>query len=143
MADDLPQSVLIERALAVARVRAVRDALLALHKTLIDAERQRYERANGRIEGAQAALRLVLEDLWFRWLSPLATAIVQIDERLADESAPLDAAQGDTYLERVRHLLHDADGPFVAEYHRALQETPDVVVAHARVMSLLNGPPGR
>ena len=135
-----PQAVLIERALAMARVRALRAALLALHKTLLDTERRRYERAHGRVEGAPAVLRLVLEDPWFRWLSPLATTIVQMDERLAEE-APFDRTEADTFADGVRRLLHgqDADATFVVEYHRSLQATPDVVVAHARVMSLLNG----
>lgn len=138
---DLPQAVLIERALAVARVRAVRDALVALHKALLDAERRRYERVHGRIDGAHAALKLALEDPFFRWLTPLSALIVQTDERLSDDGAPLDAAGAEIYARRVRQLVHGpaAEATFLTEYHRALQDTPDVVVAHGRVMALVGG----
>src|SRR5689334_21375811 len=67
MRDD-PQEILVARALAVARIRALRLGLLALHKTLIDSERRRYERDHGRIESPQAALRLLLEAPAFQWL---------------------------------------------------------------------------
>jgi len=134
---------MIERALAMARVRALRNALLDLHKTLLDAERRRYERAHGPIVGAHAALRLVLEDPWFRWLNPLASLIVQMDERLAGD-LPFDVTEARAYADRVRQLLVNpaVDATFVGAYHRALQDIPDVVVAHARVMGLVSGEPG-
>ena len=128
----------IARALLVARLRALRMALLALHKALIDAERVRYERVNGRIENAQAALRLVLESAWFRWLHPLAELIVQMDERLSDEK-PMQAIDVEAFVDRLRGLLQrdDGDEAFRREYHRSLQDAPDVVMEHARVTKLL------
>jgi hypothetical protein len=128
----------IARALLVARLRALRMALLALHKALIDAERVRYERVNGRIENAQAALRLVLESAWFRWLHPLAELIVQMDERLSDEK-PMEAIDVEAFVDRLRGLLQrdDGDEAFRREYHRSLQDAPDVVMEHARVTKLL------
>jgi hypothetical protein len=131
----------IARALAVARLRALRMALLALHKALLDAERVRYERVNGRIENAQAALRLVLESAWFRWLHPLAELIVQMDERLSDDK-PMQAIDVEAFVDRLRGLLQrdDGDEVFRREYHRSLQEAPDVVMEHARVTKLLAEP---
>lgn len=128
----------ISHALAVARLRALRMGLLALHKALIDAERVRYERVNGRIESPHAALRIVLESPWFRWLHPLAELIVQMDERLSDE-APMQAIDVEAFADRLRGLLlrDDGDEAFRAEYHRSLQEAPDVVIEHARVKGLL------
>jgi hypothetical protein len=128
----------IAGALAVARLRALRMALLALHKTLIDAERVRYERVNGRIENAHAALRLVLESPWFRWLRPLGELIVQMDERLSDKT-PMQRIDVEAFVDRLRGLLQrdDGDEVFRREYHRSLQETPDVVMEHAKVTRLL------
>jgi hypothetical protein len=113
-----------------------------LHKALIDAERRRYERVNGRIGSPHAALRLVLADPWFRWLHPLADVIVKIDERLSDEK-PMDAADAEAFATRARALLQqDGGGPtFQAEYRRSLQEAAEVVVAHGRVVRFFaNGP---
>jgi hypothetical protein len=128
----------ITHALAVARLRALRMALLDLHKALIDAERLRYERVNGRIETPHAALRLVLESPWFRWLHPLAELIVQMDERLSDEG-PMQTIDVEAFADRLRGLLlrDDGDEGFRGEYHRSLQEAPDVVIEHAKVKGLL------
>ena len=131
----------LTHALAMARVRAIRLALLDLHKALLDVERRRYEHAHGRIENPHEALRLVMQDPWFRWLAPLAKVIVQMDERLADRT-PFTAEEANAFAERVRTLLmrDSGDPKFRAEYHRSLQETPEIVVAHGRVVRLLTGP---
>ena len=131
---------LIAKALAVARVRALRLGLLTLHKTLIDAERRRYERAHGRIESPHAALRLVLEAPAFQWLHPLAELIVQMDERLAEEGA-IGVAESEAFVDRVRGLLYDDEGHerFRVEYRRTLQDAPEVVMAHAEVARHLGG----
>src|SRR6266852_2397650 len=49
----------------------LRHALLQLHKALLDAQRIRYERENGRIESRGELLALVLEDASFEWLRTL------------------------------------------------------------------------
>src|SRR5262245_25722896 len=85
---DSDTSAAIASAMAVARVRAVRLALLHVHKTLLDAERARYERERGAIDGPGHALTLVMNDPFFAWLRPIAALVVEIDERLADD-APL------------------------------------------------------
>jgi hypothetical protein len=133
MTDDRQQDV-IARALAVAKVRALRLALLTLHKALLDTERQRYEKDHGRIENAHVVLRLVMEAPAFQWLHPLAELIVQMDEKLADDGA-IDVAQSEAFVERVRNLLHSQDEqePFGEAYRRALQDAPEVVMAHAAV----------
>ena len=139
MNDDRPQD-LVARALAVARVRALRLALLALHKTLIEAERRRYERDHGRIDSPHAALRLVLEAPAFQWLHPLAEVIVQMDEKLAEDGA-IGVAESEAFVDRVRSLLYveDRHERFRQEYQRTLQAEPEVVMAHAEVARHLTG----
>ncbi len=137
MNDNNPHEI-VARALAVARVRALRLSLLALHKALIDAERRRYERANGRIESPHAALRLLLDHPSFRWLHPLAELIVQMDEHLAEDGM-IDMARAEAFRDRVRGLLQIDDGhdAFRMEYRRTLQDAPEAVMAHADVAKQL------
>ena len=128
----------VSNALAAARIRAIRMALLALHKTLIDAERTRYGRAHGRaIESPGEALQLLLRDPWFAWLRPIAELIVQADERL-DGDRPVGTSEAAAYAAQVLGLLQQDGGSadFRREYHRSLQELPDVVVAHSNVLQL-------
>lgn len=108
----------------------VRRALLRVHKALLEDARIRYEREQGRIEGAGALLRLVLNDPWFDWLHPLSELVVQIDELLAADDAK--ANDGVTLLTQARALLRpDASGDgFQRRYHRAVQDAPDVLIAH-------------
>jgi hypothetical protein len=132
------QDQVVAHALAVARVRALRLSLLALHKTLIDAERRRYERAHGRVESPHAALRLLLDHPLFQWLHPIAELIVQMDEHLAEDEQ-IDVARAEAFRDRVRGLLHD-DGvhvEFRTEYRRVLQEAPEAVIAHAELTKQL------
>jgi trans-aconitate methyltransferase len=131
------QDDLVARALAMARVRALRLGLVGLHKALIDAERQGYEREHGRIDSPHAALRLVLDHPRFQWLHPLAELVVHMDERLAEDGA-IDVAVAEAFRERVRRLLHDNEQErFGTEYRRVLQADPDVVMAHAEVAKLV------
>src|SRR2546426_9381363 len=58
----------------------LRRALLELHKTLLDAQRIRYERENGRVESRGELLELVLEDASFEWLRVLSALIPRLDE---------------------------------------------------------------
>lgn len=111
----------------------VRRGLLRVHKALLDDARIRYEREQGRIEGAGALLHLVLNDPWFAWLHPLSGLVVQIDELLASDEPT--TADGETLLHQARGLLRpDANGEgFHRRYHRAIQDVPDVLIAHVAV----------
>ena len=126
-------------AIATARYRAVRTGLVELHKVLLDAERRRYTRTHGPVEGTQQILRLVMTDPWFAWLRPIAELIVQADERLSTD-VPITPADVRALSEHARGLLqHDLGGPtFRDAYQRTLQDVPDVVVSHAQVIKLLD-----
>ena len=108
----------------------IRRGLLRVHKALLDDARIRYEREQGRIEGSGALLRLVLNDPWFAWLHPLSGLVVQIDELLASEEPTV--ADGEALLNQARALIKpDSNGEgFQRRYHRAIQDVPDVLIAH-------------
>ena len=129
----------VTAALAAARLRAWRTALLELHKLLIDEERRRYERTHGPIDGPHHALRLLMQDSWFAWLRPMGDLIVRFDERLAGE-APITTGELDAAAASLRGLLHaGTPAQFGEAYRRVLQDVPDAVVAHGRILQLLDG----
>ena len=118
------------------RLNGVRDALLRLHKTLLESERVGYERANGRIASSQEFLQLALQHEWFAWLRPVSELIVQIDELLDGEN-PLTDELASAIVERTRTLLTDGQAPFGRRYHELLQRDPGVLVAHGGVIGRL------
>lgn len=123
------------------RMRELRAGLLRLHKALLDAERTAYERLHGQVTGGEL-LQLVIDDEQFAWLRPVSELIVRIDEMLdADEPATADDAE--SLLTQARALLKptEAGGGFGQKYFAAIQQSPDVVLAHAEVTRLLSAGP--
>jgi hypothetical protein len=120
-----------------------RDALLGVHKALLDEEKVRYERARGRIETSYQLLQLVISDPWFAWLHPVSELVVQIDV-LMESREPAPAGAAEALLRQARALL-TPDGSaddFHREYRRALQESPAVALAHSGSVKRL-GPEGK
>lgn len=121
-----------------ARLKEVREALLQLHKTLLESERVGYEAAVGPIPSPNHFLRLLSDDPWFAWLHPLSRHIVSIDEAL-DRRIPLSAADAEGLMAQTRRMLvaSEEGHGFPRSYFEALQRDPDVVFAHSRVVLLL------
>jgi hypothetical protein len=113
-------------------------ALLRLHKALLDDERVSYERVHGRIPSNGAFLQLLLGDAWFAWLRPLSQLMATLDE-LGEEDKSPDGQDTVTLVASIRTLLtptEEGEG-FGRQYHDALQREPDVMLAHAAVKTLL------
>jgi hypothetical protein len=110
------------------------DALLHLHKVLIESERAVYETDIGLIQSPNHFFQLLTGDPWFGWLRPVSQLIVAIDERL-DEKESLTNAGVDTVMSQAVFLLIPAEsgGEFGERYVAALQRDPRVVLAHAEV----------
>ncbi|HVQ62688.1 MAG TPA: hypothetical protein VMS53_11430 [Burkholderiales bacterium] len=123
---------------------ALRHALLALHKTLLDAQRVRYERVNGRVESTGELLDLVLRDADFEWLRVLSALIARMDELVdADEDADVELR---AVIDRLRTLVRFEGNPgFNQPYREIIEAVPDALVAHVRLSRLLSdfGTPGR
>lgn len=120
------------------RMRELRLGLLRLHKTLLDAERDAYERVHGQVTGGEL-LQLVINHEQFAWLHPVSELIVRIDEMLdADEPATADDAEA--LLAGARSLLKpsEAGSGFGQRYFTAIQQEPDVVLAHREVTRILS-----
>ena len=120
------------------QLQKVREALLELHKTLVDSERVGYEAALGPIPSPNHFLRLLSSDPWFAWLLPLSGLIVTIDEAL-DRRIPLSPKEAQGLLTQTRRLLvaSEEGHGFPRSYFEALQRDPDVIFAHSRVVLLL------
>jgi len=133
---DESRDAAVSQAIAVARLRAWRTSLLALHKVLVDAELLRYGAAVGPVSGPHHALRLLSDDPWFQWLRPMLLLVVQIDERLADRRA-VSGDEVESLRRDTRALLHPPDDmPAGREYRRSLQELPAAVVIHGKLFEL-------
>ena len=112
----------------------LREALLALHKALVDSERVSYEQNIGTIPSANHFLKLLTDDPWFAWLHPLSELIVTMDEALeAKAKTPLTAELASALVKRTGELLvaSETGEGFARNYFDALQRDPDVVMAHA------------
>ena len=116
----------------------VRNALLHLHKTLVDSERIRYEKTVGPIQSPNQFLKLLTDDPWFAWLHPLSQLIVSMDEAL-EEREPLTQASVEALIDQSRRMLVASENnhAFAGHYFEALQHDPDVVLAHGEAVTLI------
>src|SRR6185436_10738887 len=117
----------------------LRNAILHLHKALVDSERVSYEQTMGPIRSPNHFLQLVSKDPWFAWLRPLSQLIVAMDEALEAEE-PVEPAMADALVRQARELLvaSEVGEGFAKHYDDALQRDPDVIFAHAEVTKLFN-----
>src|SRR4051812_27188143 len=115
-------------------LQALRESILALHKTLIDSERTAYEQTFGKLESQNKFLQLLISDPWFAWLHPLSELVVVMDETL-DGEVPATLEHVKRLSEQTRTLLKASEEGhgFERSYYEALQREPDVVLAHAAV----------
>jgi hypothetical protein len=122
----------------------LRRALLPLHKTLLEWERKTYEREHGRKMGGGELLQIIMTAPQFAWLHPISELIVRIDQAL-DEEAPDTTVDVDAIVVQVRRLVlpDQTEKPYAERYLTALQEVPDVVVAHGKVTAILKENPTR
>jgi hypothetical protein len=121
------------------RLTQLREALLQLHKALVDSERHSYEQNIGSIPSAGHFLQLLTTDPWFAWLHPVSELIVAIDEAL-DAKEPLTPEGAGLLLKQARGQLvvsETGDG-FSRHYFEAVQRDPDVLFAHVAAMKVFH-----
>jgi hypothetical protein len=125
------------------RLTAVREALLKLHKALLESERTSYEQTFGKIASPYQFLKLLTEDPWFAWLQPVTQLVAAIDVAL-DAKEPLTVTVADELISRARKMLVPTEGGegFSQHYDEALQRDPDVVLAHAEAAKLIRAQTG-
>ena len=120
-------------------VEELRHALLDLHKSLLDAQRIRYEREHGRISTSQAFLGIVLEHPTFAWLRTMSALIARLDEWMDEgDEAPQEELAG--MIATLRSLI-ETEGKlasFSKPYWEIVNAVPEVLVAHVKLWRLLD-----
>ncbi|MEO5799053.1 MAG: hypothetical protein ABIZ70_05490 [Gemmatimonadales bacterium] len=120
------------------RLGPVREAMLNLHRNLLDAERMAYERMHGRVPGSADVLQLAIHDPWFAWLRPLTALLVAMDEAMLEDSPDADA-RVPSLLDEARLMVRaDEDGSdFQQRLFEFVQRSPDVAIAEVSAARLL------
>jgi hypothetical protein len=115
----------------------IRIKSLHLHKLLLDTERIRYEQVHGQVSNGEL-LQLAIDDDRFAWLHRLSESIVQIDELIYSDE-PISSEEIAALIADIRILLtpDEAGNDFAVRYDAAFQRNPDVVLAHADLVTLL------
>ena len=123
------------------RLKTLRDALLRLHKSLLDLQRAAYERDVAKITTTGQYLNLVLNDPAFLWLRELSAFIVIIDEALAQKTPPATEEDAKRLLAQSRELLSPAEEGtgFARAYFDIMQREAAAVLAHRDILQVLNG----
>ena len=119
----------------VKKLRDLNVRMIRLHKVLLDRQHEAYERDYGPVMPARL-LQLVLTSEQFAWLRPLSDLMARIDEAVDDSETSRTTVEG--LFREVHGLLRsNRQGAFETRYRAALQESPDVVIAHADVVRAL------
>lgn len=114
-------------------------AFLRLHKVLLEAEKEKYEAANGAIPNPNVYLSLVLDDPQFAWLRKISSLIALIDEA-ASVRRPASETEADALINEAKILLNFQDGEaeFNDKFQKALQENKDAVLNYNEVLKLVD-----
>ena len=120
---------------------ALREALLRLHKTLLQMERREYQKAHGPVSPGKL-FRLVVDAPQFAWLHNISEFVVRIDEALAAgaEITPEDT-RGAIALARKIFAPSETGDDFQKKYFHAIQKDPTVVMEHAELVRLFQNEP--
>ena len=120
---------------------ALREALLHLHKSLLDMERRAYEKEHGKVSAGEL-FRLVVDDPQFAWLHNISEFVVRIDENLATNEGvtDTDAHVAVSLARKIFAPTESGDG-FQKKYFDAIQKDPAVVMEHAQLARLFNNEP--
>jgi hypothetical protein len=120
---------------------ALREALLRLHKSLLEMERRAYEKDHGKVSTGEL-FRLVVDDAQFSWLHNISEFVVRIDENLASEEGVTES-DGHVAISLARKIFapsESGDG-FQKKYFDAIQKDPAVVMEHAQLARMFNNEP--
>jgi hypothetical protein len=123
------------------KLTLLRHALLRIHKTLLNMERQDYERDHGAVNTGEL-FRLVIDDPQFAWLHNISEFVVRIDETLAGkEPVTVEYMRESFVLARKMFTPTEAGDAFQKKYFDAIQRDPAVVMDHAELARLFNTEP--
>ncbi|MEY4917652.1 MAG: hypothetical protein RL616_1565 [Verrucomicrobiota bacterium] len=125
------------------RLTELREALMQLHKTLLDSERRSYEESFGRTLSGYDFLNLLTSDPWFAWLAPVTHLLADVDA-LLDAKEPLTVVGVNALTLKTKSLLTPTETGegFSRQYDEVLQRDPEVLFAHVALAKLIRGQAG-
>ena len=125
------------------RLDGMRNDLLRVHRGLLEAERNRYEKQHGRIANNSVFLQLVINDPWFEWLRPMAQMVLFIDERTSDKKQPLGCVEAVALFEQSLGLLKadDRGDHFQRLFFQSIQSSPELALLVRDVIQGIVGRP--
>lgn len=120
---------------------ALREALLQIHKSLLEMERRSYEKEHGAVNAGEL-FRLVVDNAQFSWLHNISEFVVRIDEALASEEGvtETDSHVAISLARKIFAPSETGDG-FQRKYYDAIQKDPAVVMEHAQLARLFHNEP--
>jgi hypothetical protein len=120
---------------------ALREALLRIHKSLLEMERRTYEKEHGKVSAGEL-FRLVVDDPQFSWLHNISEFVVRIDEALAGDEkvTDTDSHVAISLARKIFTPTESGDG-FQKKYFDAIQKDPSVVMEHAQLARLFHSEP--
>jgi hypothetical protein len=118
------------------RLRDLSARLMKLHRALLDRERRRYEDRRGSIPSGEL-LQVVITDPQFAWLRSLSVMVAEIDATVDAGDPMTEETVARMFQGAYRLLKAGGDSEFQLKYLDALQDSPDVVMAHAEVSRVL------
>lgn len=119
------------------RLVAIRNALLQLHQKLLEYQRRAYEKSHGRIKSTGKMFTLASSNKDFAWLRSLSELIVGLDGYI--EAETFDPKNIKSLIKYTKQILKPKSqgGDFEQLYYEAVQHDPVVLIAHRKVMSVL------
>jgi hypothetical protein len=120
---------------------ALREALLQIHKSLLEMERRAYEKEHGKVTAGEL-FRLVVDGPQFSWLHNISEFVVRIDEALSSEEGVTntDSHVAISLARKIFAPSESGDG-FQKKYFDAIQKDPSVVMEHAQLARLFLSEP--
>ena len=115
-----------------------RDALLKLHKSLLEFERKQYEGKHGKVANPGLMLGLIMGNPDFAWLRQISELIVGIDELLESKQEVPPQKYSDL-LKFCKKLLQPKEqgNCFEKKYYQAIHRDPAVAIEHSKVQNSL------
>ena len=120
------------------KLKSLSSAFLRLHKTLLEGAKADYEALNGKINGANHYLQLVIDDPHFAWLRKLSSMIALLDEAVS-RLRPASETDAQALLDEAKILLDikDGDETFNDKFQAAQQNNPDAVLSFNDALSTI------
>jgi hypothetical protein len=122
----------------IQRLKQARMQVLRLHKALIDAERDVYERQHGRVASNLEFFNLVMNHEWFGWLQPMTQWIVAVDQAVAQKDPVITVDQAQVFLQDVVVLLEtEGEQDHIDRYCMVIDRVPAVARLHEELCLIL------